>query len=388
MSFKIITRDKKTKARVGILQTKKGQIETPFFMPVATKTSVKHLSSKDLEEIGVKALISNTFILYLRPGEELIKKTGGIGKFMNYNGINATDSGGFQMYSEACYLGSNDIGVFFRDPFAGKEVFITPEKDMEIQLDLGSEIAMCLDSMPLIENSKEEIEEAVKKTTLWAERCKMRHQRLQRKTPHGKRQLLFGICQGGIHKDLREKSTKEIFKIGFDGYSIGGLALGEPKKEEYKMIEIVKKILPEDKIVYLMGAGHPVEILEAISRGVDMFDSRFPTQNARRGTILTFSGKLKIFNKKYAFDKKPLDPRCECFACKNYSRAYLRYQLIQGEGVGFRLASYHNVYFITKLIEKAREAIKRGNFAAFKNKIKKEFKKSDRESKENYAKYN
>ncbi|MEK6893582.1 MAG: tRNA guanosine(34) transglycosylase Tgt [Nanoarchaeota archaeon] len=386
--FEIEHRDKNSKARIGILHTKKGPIETPFFMSVATKASVKHLSSKDLEEIGVPAVISNMFILSIKPGEKIIKKMGGLGKFMNYKGINATDSGGFQMYSSHCYINSNEKGVFFRNPFSGEELFITPEKDMEVQIDLGAEIAMCLDSMPLLENSKEQIAEAVRKTTLWAERCKAHHEKLQAKIPKEKRQLLFGICQGGIYPDLRQKSAKEISAIDFNGYSIGGLALGEAKEDEYKMIEIAKKVLPENKPVYLMGAGHPVEILEAISRGVDMFDSRFPTQNARHGTILTSKGKLRLMNKAYAADNKPLDKECGCFTCKNYTRAYLRYQLMQDEGVGFRLASYHNVYFLTNLIKKAKNAIREGNFTKFKNKVKKEYENSDKKAKENYEKCN
>lgn len=363
--FKITHKDKKTKARVGILDTKKGKIETPFFMPVATKASVKHLSSKDLEEIGVKAVISNTFILGLKPGAKEIKKMNGIGKFMNFKGINVTDSGGFQMYSESFFIKANDSGVWFRNPFTKEKIYLTPSLDMQLQLEIGSEIAMCLDRMPLIEDSKKEIEIAVEKTTKWAERCKEEHEILQKNIAKNKRQLLFGICQGGIHKDLRERSIKEIINIGFDGYALGGLALGEEKKDEYKMIETVKNILPENKIVYLMGVGNPLEILEAISRGVDMFDSRFPTQNARRGTLFTWKGKIRIFNKKYETDTSPIDKNCECFACKNYSKAYIRYLLKQEEGLGFRLATYHNIYFMTRLLEKAREEIKKGRFEEF-----------------------
>lgn len=374
MVFEIIARDKKTKARTGIIHTKSGGVETPFFMPVATKTAVKHISVEDLETMGAKAIISNAFILSLRPGTNVIKKMGGIKKFMNYNGINATDSGGFQMYTPSLYIGSNDKGVRFRDPFAGMECFITPEEDMKIQLDINSDIAMCLDSMPLIEHSKSAIEEAVRKTTMWAGRCKIEHDKLQRKIPKAKRQLLWGIIQGGIHKDLREKSARELTKIGFDGYSVGGLALGEPKEEEYKMIEVSKKIIPEDKPVYLMGAGEPVELLEAISRGVDMFDSRFPTKNARRGTIFTWKGRLRLMQTRHKFSKKPLDEECDCFVCKDYSRAHIRHLLVQGEGVGFRLASYHNLYFLQRLMEKAREEIKKGKFKEFLVKFKKKYK--------------
>jgi len=273
--FKILKKDKKTNARVGEIQTKKGKLETPFFMPVATKTSVKHISSLDLKEMDAKAIISNTLVLHLRPGEELIKKMGGIGKFMNYDGINVTDSGGFQMYSKALYQKSEEKGVHFKNPYDGRTVFITPEKDMKIQIDLGSEIAMCLDTMPLMNHSKEQIALAVERTTSWAKRCKEEHDKLQKKLPKNKRQLLWGITQGGIYPDLREKSATELKEIDFDGYSCGGLALGETLEEEMKMIKIHKKIIGENKPCYLMGAGNPVELLEAISLGVDMFDSRF-----------------------------------------------------------------------------------------------------------------
>lgn len=368
--FKITHKDKKTKARVGILHTKKGKIETPFFMPVATKASVKYLSSNDLKEMKAKAIISNTLLLHFRPGEKIIKKLGGIGKFMNYRGINVTDSGGFQMYSKSFHIKSNNSGAFFKNPFTKETLFISPEKDMEIQNDLNSEIAMCLDSMPLLSNSKKEIENAVDKTTKWAERCKRHHDKLQKNKPAGKKQLLFGITQGGIHTDLRIKSARELLKLNFDGYSIGGLALGESKEHEYSAIEAHKSIISEDKPAYLMGVGDPVEILEAISRGVDMFDSRFPTMNARRGTLFTSKGKIKIFNGKYKEDKKPIDEKCDCFACKTYSRAYIRCLLKEEEGNGYRLATFHNLYYMQRLLENARDAIKKGKFREFMNEIK------------------
>ena len=374
MVFKIIAKDKKTKARSGILKTKSGEIETPFFMPVATKTAVKNISVEDIKSMGAKAIISNAFILSLRPGMEVIKKFGGIKKFMSYKGINFTDSGGFQMYTPSLYIGSNDKGVFFKDPFAGKKLFVTPEKDMEIQLDIDSDVAMCLDSMPLIEHSKEAIAEAIRKTSLWAERCKTHHDSLQKKVKKEKRQLLFGITQGGVHSDLRKKSSQELLKMNFDGYSIGGLALGEPKKEEYKMIEVVKSIIPESKPIYLMGAGDPVELLESISRGVDMFDSRFPTKNARRGAIFTSKGRLRLMRAKHKYDKKPLDENCDCFVCKDYSRAYIRHLLVNKEGLGYRLASYHNLYFLQNLMRKSREEIKKGKFSSFLAKFRKNYK--------------
>jgi len=375
--FKIKHKDKKTKARVGILETKSGTIETPFFMPVATKTSVKHISSHDLEEMNCKAIISNTFILHLRPGEKLIKQLGGIGKFMSWKGINVTDSGGFQMYSPTLYLKSDERGVHFKNPFTNETVFITPEKDMEIQLDLASDIAMCLDTMPLLHHSKKDIELAVTRTTNWAKRCKERHDKLQSEIPPLKKQLLWGITQGGVHADLRKKSCGEMKKLNFDGYSIGGLALGESIEQELKMVEISNKILPENKPRYLMGAGNPIELLEAISRGCDMFDSRFPTQNARRGTLFTSKGKLRIFREKYKLDTKPIDENCNCWVCKNYTRAYIRYQLHQEEAVGMRLATFHNLFYLTNLMQQARNEIKAGKFKDFLAKVKKVYDKED-----------
>lgn len=379
--FKILARDKKTKARIGEITTKKGKIETPFFMPVATKAAVKHISSHDLEDMKAPAVISNTFILHLRPGEKIIKQLGGIGEFMDFDNINVTDSGGFQMYSPSLYIKSNEKGVFFKNPLTNEKVFITPEKDMEIQFDLSSEIAMCLDTMPLLHHSKKDIALAVERTTEWAKRCKAHHDKLQKNIKQGRRQLLWGITQGGIHADLRKKSCEDMKKIDFDGFSIGGLALGETHEQEMKMIEVSNKILPENKPRYLMGAGSPVEILEAISRGCDMFDSRFPTQNARRGTLFTSKGKLRILQNKFKLDTRPIDENCGCFVCRDYTRAYIRYQLYQEEAVGMRLASYHNLCYLTRLMEQSREEIKKGRFKEFLKKVKKEYEKADRDVK-------
>jgi len=373
-NFEIIYKDKKTKARIGILSTKKGKVETPFFMPVATKAAVKFIDTKRIEEMGAVATISNALILSLRPGTKIIKKMGGIGKFMNAKFVNFTDSGGFQMYSKSIYLKSDDKGVFFKNPFSGEKLFITPEKDMEIQLDIGSEVAMCLDRMPLYEDSKKEIEESVRLTTIWAKRCKNHHDKLQSKIHQNKRQLLFGITQGGIYLDLREKSLKGLLKLDFDGYSIGGFGMGETFLEEMKIVKQQKEILPEEKPVYLMGIGTPVEILEGISYGVDIFDSRMPTQSARRGTLYTSKGRLKVLNKKFEYDKKPIDPNCNCFVCKNYSRAYIKFLLSQDEPVGKELASYHNLYYLQNLIREANSAIKKGKFLEYKKKIEKIYK--------------
>lgn len=371
--FTITSRDPKSKARAGVLHTKSGDVETPFFMPVATKTAVKHISSEDLETMGAKAIICNAFVLAMRPGVEIIKKFGGISKFMTYPGVVFTDSGGFQMYSSRLYLGSKENGVKFRNPYSGEKIFMTPEADMDVQLGLNSDVAMCLDTMPLITESKEAVAEAVRKTTIWAAQCKHHHDKQQAPLPLEKRQLLFGIIQGGLHVDLREQSARELVSLDFPGYSIGGLALGETKEEEYAMIEVAKSFIPEYKPVYLMGAGNPLELIEAISRGVDMFDSRFPTQNARRGTLFTSFGFLRITNASSHDDMLPIDPACECFVCKRYSRAYIRHLLKRDEGVGFRLASYHNLFYLQQLMRDARVSLIAGTFSEMKEEIKKKY---------------
>jgi len=373
MFFEIICKDKKTKARIGKLKTKNGTAETPFFMPVATRGITKGLTSEELYKMGVQSVISNALVLYMQNGSEIIKKSGGIKKFMNYKGINFTDCGGFQMYSPSIYLKSTNEGVYFRNPKNGEKLFITPEKDMEIQLDIGSDVAMCLDSMPMYEHSKKQIEDSVEKTLMWAKKCKTHHNKLQEKISKNKRQILFGIIQGGIYNDLRIKCFEELNKLNFEGYSIGGFGMGETIDEEFKVVEKLKKIIPEEKPIYLMGIGTPIEILKGISLGVDIFDSRMPTQNARRGTFFTSEGKLKILNEKYKFDLSPIDKNCDCFVCKNYSKAFIRYQLKNEEPVGKKLAQYHNIYFLTKLIEKAKEKIKEGKFEDFMKEVEKKY---------------
>jgi queuine tRNA-ribosyltransferase len=374
-TFLIKHKDKKTNARIGVLRTKSGSVETPFFMPVATKAAAKYIDNRLLYEMDAKVIISNALILSLRPGDELLKKLGGIKKFMGFSGINFTDSGGFQMYSDSVFVKSSDNGVIFKNPYSGEKIFITPEKDMEIQLNISSDVAMCLDSMPLYENSKKEIENSVELTSNWAKRCKIHHDKLQKNVKSQKRQLLFGITQGGKYKDLRKKSAEELVNLDFDGYSIGGFGMGETFSEEMNIVKEQKKIIPENKPVYLMGIGTPVEILEAISHGVDIFDSRMPTQCARRGTLFTSKGKIKILTKKYEYDKNPIDKECDCYVCKNYTRAYIRFLLREDESVGKILASYHNLYYLQNLIKEAKIAIKNNRFLEYKNKIKKIYNK-------------
>lgn len=384
-SFKILYKDKRTNARIGELSTKSGIIETPFFMPVATKAAAKYVNPKQLEKIDVKAIISNALILYIRPGTKTIKSAGGLGKFMNFNGINFTDSGGFQMYSDSIYIKQNTRGVYFRNPIDGDKIFMTPEDNMKIQLDIGADVACCLDSMPLYGKSKSNIKDAVEKTIDWAKRCKIQHDKLQKSIKKEDRQLLFSIAQGGIYKDLRKYCAEELIKLDFDGYAIGGIALPEScyngdinkiKKIEQDMVKVHKKVIPEESAVYLMGEGDPIYLLEAIALGVDCFDSRYPTQAARRGTILTKNGKIKILNKKYENDFTSIDKKCECMVCKNFTKSYIRHLLKQDESVGRELASYHNLYYLQELIKEAKIQIKKGKFSEFLNKTKKTFSKN------------
>ncbi len=353
---------KEGEARCGKLRTKSGVVETPFFMPVATKGTVKFLTPDDLKSLDNQAVISNAFILYLRPGLDVLKK--GIKHFMQYHGVNVTDSGGFQMYTESFLKKVTDEYVVFESPFDGTKHKVTPEKNMEIQVAIDGDVAMCLDVMPNFHGvEREEIAEAVRRTTLWAKRCKEAHDKLNTK------QLLFGISQGGIHADLREQSVKELLSLDFDGYACGGLGMGEPVEERYKAVTLQRSLLSDDKVLYLMGIGSPVELIEAVALGADMFDSRFPTQNARRGTIFTSAGKLRIKRKEYEADEKPLDEHCDCFVCKTYSRAYLRHLLVQEEGSGYRLVTYHQLYYVMQLMKNIRKSIKEGTFAKLRKQI-------------------
>jgi len=370
--FNILNED--GNARVAELYTKKGKVQTPFFMPVATKMTAKYINSINLNDMKIPAVISNAFILSMRPGTKFVKRMGGIGKFMNFKGINFSDSGGFQMYSKSIYYKSNDYGIYFKNPYSGEKIFMTPEENMNLQLDLGAEVAMCLDSMPMYEESYDKINESVIKTIKWAKKCKEAHDNLQKNVQKTKRQLLFGISQGGRYKKLRKKCILELLKLNFDGYAIGGFGLGESKKEEFDIIKLHKKIIPKNKLIYLMGIGDPAEILEAIEVGCDIFDSRMPTQNARRGSLFTTNGKLRILRSEFEFDKAPIDKNCGCFVCKNYTRSYIRYLLREDEAVGKELASYHNIYFINNIIKEAKIAIKKKKFKTFLRIFKKKYK--------------
>ncbi len=352
-------------ARAGILKTTHNNITTPFFMPVATKTAVKYLDARDLEEIGIEAIISNAFVLSLRPGIQTIKKAGGINKFMNFHNSIFTDSGGFQKIKDSFYIKSTNKGLHLKSPFDGKKILLTPKKLMHIQNTLDSDVAMVIDEMPLHTQSKKEVALAVKRTHRWAEECIKHHK--------NKKQLLFGIAQGGLYPDLREESAKFISSLDFDGYAFGGLAIGEPEKKTYKMINSQVRHFPEKKPRYLMGVGSPIQLINAISAGADCFDSTFPTQNARHNTLFTSKGKLIIKNAKYKNDMRPIEKNCGCYVCKNYSRSHIRHLIKMKEANGLRYATYHNIYFINNMMKQIRKAVKEKRFERFKKEFIKKY---------------
>ncbi len=338
------------KARTGIFKVNNKKIETPFFMPVATKAAPRHVLSEQLNTIGAKAIIANSLLLSLKPGNQLIKKHGGLHKFMNYKDIIFTDSGGFQVIRDFCQK-ITDKGIHFKSPFDGSHHLLTPKECMQNQNTIASDIAMVLDLMPLPNQNRSQVLYSLNKTYEWAKLCKQFHK--------NKKQLLFGICQGGFHKDLRKKSIQQITSLDFDGYALGGLAIGEPQKKTYDSMKTTS-LLPENKLRYTMGIGHPDDIIQAVKQGIDCFDSVYPTQVARHNFMLTSKGILKITNKAFQNDKKPIDSNCNCFVCKNYSRAYIRYLTKINEPNAYILKSYHNLYYMQKFMERLREKIKKG----------------------------
>lgn len=368
MTFKITHQD--GEARVGKLKTAHGYLETPFYMPVATKAGVKLVDSLALKEMKAECIISNSLVLYYTPGLDILKKAGKVHKFMNWNKGIFTDSGGFQTLNPYFNHKTNDKGAYFKNPSTGKTELITPEKAMEIQNAIGSDVAMVLDDVPHYGKSKKDNIEMLKRTHDWAKRCKVHHGEIKGTT--NSKQLLFGIGQGGTYKDLRRKSIEYLESLNFDGLALGGLAIGEPTKSMFDMIKYSIRQMPKEKPRYLMGVGSPDDIIESIFRGVDCFDSTFPTMNARHGTLFTFNGKIKITNSKYKEDFKPIDEKCNCKICKNYTRAYIHHLMRSGQFLGMQLASYHNVYFMMDLIRKIKTAIKENRLT----KYKKEFLKS------------
>ncbi len=362
--FKIIKKSKKSYARLGELKTVHGVLHTPFFMPIATRGAIKSLTTDEMGDLGAEIILSNTYHLFLRPGNEIMKKAGGLHKFMKWPGAILTDSGGYQVFSLSKFRKISDQGVEFRSEIDGKKIFLTPEKVIDIQKNIGSDIMMCLDECPGFGASKKKVEEAIKRTTEWAERCKIQSQKQK-----ANKNLLFGIIQGGVFSDLREKSLKDLASIGFDGYAVGGLAVGEPVKEMYRILDFLVDKLPGDKPHYLMGVGYPEQIAEGVKRGIDMFDCVIPTRHARHGDLFVwknselkgkFYDTVAISKGKYAKDFKPLDKNCDCYACRNFSRAYLHHLYKTKEMLYYRLATMHNIKFYLDLMGKIRKGIKSG----------------------------
>jgi queuine tRNA-ribosyltransferase len=346
-------------ARTGLLRTVRGTIETPVFMPVGTKGTVKTLHPDEVSALGAQILLGNTYHLHFRPGDELIRDLGGLHRFMSWDAPILTDSGGFQVFSLRDTIARvDDDGVTFRNVYDGSPARFTPELSAAIQANLGSDIAMCLDQVPPAGIPRRKLEDAVRRTTLWAER--------QRDAPRADGQLRFGITQGGVDTDLRTRSTHEIAELGFDGNAIGGLAIGEDREAMFETTDWAAALLPADKPRYFMGIGDPEGILEVIEAGVDMFDCVLPTRMARTGSALTRDGRLNLRNAQYARDEKPLDEACDCPACTRFTRAYIRHLVNQNELLGLRLLSLHNLRFVIELTRGARDAIEGGRFETFK----------------------
>jgi queuine tRNA-ribosyltransferase len=355
--FALSALDPATAARAGYISTPHGVFPTPMFMPVGTQATVKTLTPEELTGMGAGIILSNTYHLYLRPGEELIARAGGLHRFMHWEQGLLTDSGGFQVFSLAGLRKMTDEGVWFQSHLDGSRHFFTPEKVMDIEQALSADIAMCFDVCAPADCSYAEAATAVRRTSDWAARCKSRHTREE--------QALFGIVQGGIFADLRARSAADIVRLDFPGYAIGGLSVGEPKEDMYRVLEQLHPLLPADKPRYLMGVGAPEDLLEGVRRGVDLFDCVLPTRLARHGTVFTAQGKLVIRNAANAEDFTPLDPDCGCYVCRNYSRAYIRHLFKAEEILAHRLMSYHNVYFLLDLMRRMREAIIAGDFLDF-----------------------
>ena len=366
IQFEITHVCKQSGARCGILHTPHGDVETPMFMPVGTLATVKFLSPEEIKALGAGVILANTYHLWLRPGEDIVDKAGGVQKFMNYSGPMLTDSGGFQVFSLADRRKIKEEGVTFKSHLDGSTLFLSPEKSIQIQNKIGADIIMSFDECAPYPCSYDYMKNSVERTLRWAKRGKEAHQRPEE-------QALFGIVQGGEYQDLREMCAKTLAEMDFPGYSIGGTSVGESKETMYKMIDYSVKYLPWEKPRYLMGVGSVDAILEGILRNVDMFDCVLPTRIARHGTLMTSQGRINIKKQDYEEDFGPLDPECDCYTCKNYSRAYLRHLFRCNEGLGSRLMSIYNLRFLLSLTEQARKAIREDRFGDFKAELFKKY---------------
>jgi queuine tRNA-ribosyltransferase len=358
--YELIKECAQTGARLGRLHTPHGIIETPIFMPVGTQATVKAMTPEELKEMEAQIILSNTYHLYLRPGHDLVKEAGGLHKFMNWDRPILTDSGGFQVFSLGDLRKITEEGVTFQSHLDGSKHFLSPEKVMEIENALGADIIMAFDECAPYPADHDYVKKSLERTTRWAVRCKEAHTNTEN-------QALFGIVQGGMYRDLREQSAAELVALDFPGYSIGGLSVGEPKDLMYEVLDYTTPLLPKDKPRYLMGVGSPDALIEGAIRGIDMFDCVLPTRIARNGTAMTSEGKVVIKNAKYTRDFTPLDPNCECYCCKNYTRAYLRHLYKADEILSSRLMSTHNLHFLINLMKQVRQAIMDDRLMDFRN---------------------
>ncbi|MFP3929142.1 MAG: tRNA guanosine(34) transglycosylase Tgt [Desulfobacteraceae bacterium] len=362
--FSILDVSRDTAARRGRLLTRRGVVETPVFMPVGTQGSVKAVGSEELEELGARIILANTYHLYLRPGHEVIRRLGGLHRFMSWPGALLTDSGGFQVYSLATLRSVSDQGVLFRSHLDGSRHFLGPEQAMEIQEALDSDIVMALDECVPYPADKARVEQALRRTSLWAARCRERGA--------GPGQALFGIIQGGMYDDLREESAEALVEMDFDGYAVGGLSVGEDKETRERVLARTVPLLPHDRPIYLMGVGAPEDIVEAVCLGVDMFDCVMPTRNARNGTLFTSRGRMSIKSARYARDERPVDEECGCPVCTRYSRAYLRHLFMAKEILAYRLNTIHNLYYYHGLMDSIRAAVSEDSMQEFRERFYRE----------------
>lgn len=366
IKFSVLKEATDSRARLGVLETPHGKVQTPVFMPVGTQATVKTFTNHELKDAGSEIILSNTYHLYLRPGHDLIERAGGLHKFMNWDRPILTDSGGFQVFSLGKLRTITEEGVEFRSHLDGSKHFISPEKSMDIQMALGSDIAMVFDECAPYPADYQYVKESKDMTYRWAKRCKEHH--------HREDQALFGIVQGGMFADLRKESAKELIDLDFPGYGIGGLSVGEPKPLMYEVLDELMPVMPKDKPRYLMGVGSPDALVEAVFRGVDMFDCVLPTRIARHGAVMTRQGNITIRNQPYAEDYLPIEEGCPCYACQNHSRAYIRHLIKTKEVLGLRLTSIHNIIFLIRLMNDIREAIRQDRLAEFRKDFFSEYK--------------
>lgn len=357
--FTLHNRSRECRARRGEVRTRHGVFQTPIFMPVGTQATVKAMTPENLKEIGAQIILGNTYHLYVRPGHELIKEFGGLHNFMHWDRPILTDSGGFQIFSLKELATISEEGAAFKSHLDGSSLFLSPEDAIQVQQDLGSDIMMCLDTCIPFPATREETVQSTDLTGRWAARCRQAHTLRDR--------LLFGIVQGGMYADLRKQSAQTLEEIGFDGYAIGGLSVGEAKEQMYDMTEVTTQYVPDDYPVYLMGVGTPEDLVEGVWRGVDMFDCVMPTRNARNGSLFTAAGKIVLKNAQYRQDHRPPDENCSCYTCRNFSRAYLRHLFVSREILAYQLNTIHNLHYYLHLMQEIRTAIENDRYRSFRD---------------------